>query len=110
MGTLICLIDDARKRLGVAVLQDCGIQEYHRDSQDVPELKFWRIQPARRHTRESRTLTIGYDTNFEISFSPPAIIAAIAPASAHKPCGWAEFSTLHPANSFPLTVREPHQP
>ena len=39
-----------------------------------------------------------------ISRSPAATIAAMAPVSAHAPCGYAAFSTLHPLKICPLGV------
>ena len=36
---------------------------------------------------------------------PADTIAAIALASAHQPCGYAAFSTLHPAYTRPLALR-----
>ena len=40
-----------------------------------------------------------------IECSPAATIAAIAPASAHDPSGYAAFSTLHPTITAPVDVR-----
>jgi hypothetical protein len=40
-----------------------------------------------------------------ITDSPAAIMADMAPASAHEPSGYATFSTLHPTYILPDEVR-----